>query len=120
MGSSLRGVERLAVLLVAAAALIAYGVGRRDLAIGIAVGGALAVANFYALRQLVAGVLQSRSDGRRAGMALMLLLKFAVLAALFYLVIVVVPLDGVGLIVGVSLVVVAIIVGGKRAMDRSG
>ena len=116
-------IERIALLLTGAATLISL-VLTWDLGwvVGVALGGLLGVGNFYALRRLVGGLFASASEDahsrKQMTMAVLLILKFGLLAAIIYLVIHIVPIEPVGLLGGISVVVVAIFVEGFRTVLR--
>lgn len=121
MSQSVQRIERLALLLTGAATLISL-VLTWDLGwvLGVALGGLLGVGNFYALRRLVGGLLGG--DGARSRkqtvMGVLLTLKLGLLAAAIYLVIRFVPIEPLGLLCGISVVVVAIFFEGFRTVLR--
>ena len=121
MSQSVQRIERLALLLTGAATLISL-VLTWDLGwvLGVALGGLLGVGNFYALRRLVGGLIGA--DGARTRkqtvMGVLLTLKLGLLAAAIYLVIRFVPIEPLGLLCGISVVVVAIFFEGFRTVLR--
>lgn len=115
-------VERIALLLTGVATLVTVVV-TWDLGwiLGVALGGLLGVGNFYALRRLVGGMVASAAQTRsrrQTAAAVLLTLKFGLLAAAIYLVIRFVPIEPLGLLCGISVVVVAIFVEGFRTVLR--
>jgi hypothetical protein len=106
-------IERLNAVLAALLSLGAALVFSAPVAIGVAVGGALAVANFYGVRRLVGASL--RRDGmRRAALQLLLIGKLGVLFVLVFLAIRFLPLSPVGLAVGMSVFLISIAVESVR------
>ena len=90
------------------------------LTLGVAVGGALGVANFYALRCLMAGIFRHRdTPPKQIAMTLLLMLKFGVLGGALYLVLTYLPVNGLALLFGVSLVVLSILAEGFRSAIRA-
>ncbi len=116
MKHGLHFIEKLALVLVALATLISLFVADFSFTLGLAVGGVLAVGNFYALRRLMTGIMESKSSPRQALLTILLLFKFGVLGALLYLIIVFLPVDAVGMLLGVSLVVTSIFIEGFRSV----
>ena len=118
MNSGLHFIEKLALVLVAFATLLSLFAASMQFSLGVAVGGVLGVANFYALRRLMTGIMHSKSAPRQALLTVLLLLKFGLLGLALYLVIVYLPVDAVGMLLGVSLVVVSIFLEGARTVLR--
>jgi hypothetical protein len=107
--------QLLGLILVGVAVLAAALFGGRRIVLGVLVGGGLASANFYALRRIVAGLMQGGRPRRMIVLATLLTLKFGLLALLFYLTIRFLPLSPIGLLGGITVVVLAILVEGLRA-----
>ncbi len=106
--------QLLGLILVAVAVLAAALLGDRRMVLGVLVGGGLASANFYALRRIVGGMMQGGRPRRMVLLAGLLTVKFGLLALLFYLSIRYLPIDPVGLLGGITVVVAAILVEGLR------
>lgn len=113
-------VERTALGLVGVATLASLLVGDRAVVLGIGVGGGMAAVNFMALRRILGSIFRSAGSNpqKQAVMAVLLMLKFGVLAASLYLVLRYVPLSALAFLVGVSLVVLAIFAEGLVSMLR--
>jgi predicted PurR-regulated permease PerM len=109
-------IERLSIGLVAVAALIALIWTKQSVALGVAVGGVLTIANFALLRRLMRGIVSSKSQPRKAVLSLILLFKFGLVGGLIYLVMTYLPVDALGLMFGVSLVVLSVFIEGFRSM----
>jgi hypothetical protein len=110
-------IERLAALLVAIVTLASLVLRDHRITLGVALGGAVAVLNFWGLRRILQGIV--RAQGRKqALLGLLLSLKFGALAAALYLVIRVAPVHPIALLVGISTVVIAIFVEGCRSVLR--
>jgi hypothetical protein len=115
---ALHFIEKLSLVLVATATLISLFVANLDFTLGLAVGGVLATVNFYALRRLMLGIIESKQSPRQAFLMVLLLLKFGLLGLVLYLVLRFLPIDATGMLLGVSLVVTSIFVEGFRTMTR--
>jgi uncharacterized membrane protein len=113
-------IERLASILVVSATGIALLAGEMPLALGLAVGGILAVVNFYLLRALMGAIIASEHPPRQAALTVLLVFKFALMGTAIYLVLRYLPLDPKGLLLGVSVVVASILIAGFRAAMREG
>jgi len=96
----------LGVVVVAASLLL----GSAPVTLGAGVGAVLALANFWALRRLVAGMLRNSTKGRALA-TLLLTLKLGVLAGVLFLLMRYVPMDAPALLVGISVVVAVIVAG---------
>ena len=107
--------QLLGLILVGVAVLAAALLGDRRMVLGVALGGGLASGNFYALRRIVAGLMQGGRPRRMIVLATLLTLKFGLLALLFYVTIRFLPVNPVGLLGGITVVVLAIFVEGLRA-----
>jgi len=117
---SARRVERTALTLVGVATLASLLTGDRAVVLGVGVGGALAALNFMALWRILASIFKSAGTNpqKQALMAVLLMLKFGFLAVSLYLVVRYVPLNSLALLVGISLVVLAIFTEGIVTMLR--
>lgn len=113
-------IERLAAALVVVAAGMSLAFASTRFALGVAIGGVLSVLNFYALRTLMRGLTQSKHPPRQAMLALLLMLKFAVMGVAIFLLINYAPLAPGGMLLGVSIVVVSILIEGFRIAARGG
>ena len=117
----LRRLERtaLAFCVLSAALAVAIGRGRTDVAVGILGGGALIGVSYWAIRAGVDGLVRlaggagvssgnGQKSGRKAAATLLRLTgRYALLAAMAYVMIARLRLHPIGLLVGVSSVVVA-------------
>ncbi|MCC6747655.1 MAG: ATP synthase subunit I [Deltaproteobacteria bacterium] len=111
-------IERLSLLLVVLATLVCLVAGHRPMSLGAGVGGLLAVANFFALRRLMLGIVRSNHPPRQIVLTLLLLVKIGVLGGAIYLVMTRLPVDPKGMLLGVSVVVLSIFVEGFRTVLR--
>jgi hypothetical protein len=113
-------IERLNALLAGVLSVGAAILFSSPVAIGVAVGGALAVVNFYGVRRLVAASL--RRDGmKRAALQLLLIGKMGLLFVMVFLAIRFLPLNAVGLAIGMSVFLISIAVESIRfAMGTHG
>ncbi len=107
-------IQRLSLLLLAVAILVSLFVGGTSVVLGVALGGGLAAANFYALRRIVGGLIAGGSGRKLATLTVLLTLKFGVLGVLLYLVITRLPVNPLALLAGISVVVLAIFIEGFR------
>jgi hypothetical protein len=109
----LRRIERwnglLAGILILGAVVFFGG----QVALGVAVGAVLAVANFWGMRLLVGASLR-RQGGKRAALQLLLIAKMGILFLLVFLAIRYLPLHPVGLAVGLSVFLISIAVESLR------
>jgi hypothetical protein len=102
-------ISRLNALLAGVLSLGAFLLFSTPVAIGVAVGSALAVVNFYGVCRLVGASL--RRDGmKRAALQLLLIGKMGLLFVMVFLAIRFLPLDPVGLAVGMSVFLISIAV----------
>lgn len=111
-------IERLAAALVVLATIAASLLASPRFALGVALGGLLSVLNFWALRTVLRGLMRAQHPPKQAGLALLLMLKFALMGVAIFLLINYAPLDASGLLVGVSIVVLAILIEGFRIAAR--
>ena len=114
---SLRRIEVLNLVLVAAASLLALGVSR-PFFWGVLAGGALNAANF----RIVAGVVRSMFLGRRGVNAVnagLYWFKFTALLAVVGALILWVKVDGVGFVVGLTTLLIAIAVEASLRLVKS-
>jgi hypothetical protein len=107
--------QLLGLILVGVAVLLAALFGDGRMVLGVVVGGGLASANFFALRRIIGGLMEGGQPRRMAILATLLTLKFGLLAVLFYVAIRFLPLSPIGLLGGITVVVLAILVEGLRA-----
>lgn len=115
-GHGLHFIEKLALVLLVVAVGISLVAAELRFTLGVLTGGLLGVANFYALRRLMTGIAESKHSPRQAFLTVLLLLKFGLLGVALYLVIVFLPIDATGMLLGVSLVVVSIFIEGFRTV----
>src|SRR5437773_3772291 len=92
-------IERLNGVFAAVLIAAAFVFFDRAVAIGVAVGAGLSVINFYGMRKLIGASLRRRGT-QRALLQLLLILKMGVLFVLVFLAIRFLPLNPVGLAVG--------------------
>jgi hypothetical protein len=111
-------IERISLLLLAVATLLALVLADIPFALGTFVGGLLGVGNFAILRRLMAGIVASGSQPKKAMLSFILLFKFGLVGALIFVVMKYLPIDPVGLMIGVSTVVISIFVEGFRMVQR--
>jgi len=116
-------VERIALVLVAVATLISLVSMDRAIFLGVGLGGALAAANFHALRRILQALFKShdqKSSSRQAMLSVLLTIKFGLLAACIFLVVRYLPVNPMAFLAGISTVVLAIFVEGVRVVLRGG
>ena len=102
-------IERMNALLGGVLSLGAFAFFSTPVAIGVAVGAALAVLNFHGVRRLVGASL--RRDGmKRAALQLLLIGKMGLVFLLVFLAIRFLPLNPVALAVGMSVFLISIAV----------
>ena len=90
-----------------------------EITAGAGVGATLALANLWALRRLVGRILDTSAHGKGAAGA-MLALKFLVFVGVLYLLMRYLPMDLFALLIGVSVVVAAAVLGalfGPQPLD---
>lgn len=110
-----RRIERTSLVLLGVALLASLFTWQPRFVLGVALGGGLATLNFWALRRLIGALLVEGQTRRRQGvMGLLLALKFGILGASLFLIIRFVPVHPIGLLVGVSTLVLAIFIVGLR------
>ena len=78
-------------------------------ALSVLVGGMLAIANFYWLRSILRRALDQQADRASRFAQLRYLLRFALLGVAIYLLVVVGKADVIGLLLGLSVLVISII-----------
>jgi len=111
-------IERLAALMMVVAVLGAWISGEAAIALGIAAGGALSVVNFYVLRLLIGGIMRAANPPSQAVLAMLLMVKFTVMGFAVYWVVGHARLNISGLLIGVSVVVLAVLAEGFRLAVR--
>lgn len=109
-------IERLSLILVAAATLVSLVFWTASITLGTLVGGGLAALNFIALRRLVQAIVQGSQPRKQAMMVILLALKLGVLAASLFLIIRYLPVHPLALVVGISIVVISIFAEGFRTV----
>jgi hypothetical protein len=107
-------IERLALVLLGLALLVSLLSRSTRVVLGVATGGGLAALNFFALRRLTLGIVASESRNRQTVLAVLLAAKLGFLAAVLYLVLRFLPVDGLAFLAGISVVVLSILVDGLR------
>lgn len=111
-------IERVALLLLAAATLVLLLLDRVAPALGVAAGGLLGVLNLWALRRLLAALVASGRPWQQAGLAGLMVLKLSAVGLVLWVLIRRVQVDALGFLGGVSLVVLAILIEGLRLALR--
>ena len=107
-------IEQLAALLVVLVGTALLAFGATGLAAGAVAGGALSIANFYLLRKLSRGLLRTTHPPKQLLLGLLMATKFLVMGAALFVMIRYAHLDAIGMLVGVSLVVLSILIGGFK------
>lgn len=114
---SIKRIELLSLLLLALAFGLSLVFWRdRQISLGVLIGGVLATANFWGLRRIVYAIVHSNNPRRQFPLAIMLTLKFGLLAATLFAVIKLVHINVLALLVGISVVVAAIMFEGFRSL----
>ena len=111
-------VEHLSLLFVVISAAVLAPIAPSATTTGLVLGGLLATLNFTLLRRLISALVRRQRPIRQALLAVFLVAKFLLLAVALYLLIRYLPVDGLGLILGVSVVVIAILAEAIRATLR--
>ena len=101
-------VERVSILLLAIAGIIATALGAYAFALTSVGAGLVAVLNFYFLRHMVMAMLHGGRAGVQIFLGMLLIMKFAVLGALAYLSLQIFNLNPIAILTGLSLVVLGI------------
>lgn len=118
MNRQVHFIEQLTLILTAAATLVTMLLAELPVTLGVGIGGALAAANFFALRRLMLGIAGSAERPRQVVLLLLLIAKFGIVAGIIYLVLTQLPVQAVAMLVGVSFVVIAIFIDSLRTMLR--
>jgi hypothetical protein len=117
MSQPVQRIEKLSALLVGIATLLSLLLRDSRITLGVALGGALATLNFWALRRILQGIIQGGGNPRRqALLGLILTLKLGLVAAVIYLIVSYLPLHPIAFLVGISFVVLAIFIEGFRSV----
>jgi hypothetical protein len=106
-----------------AVAIVATVIGwpsRTDVMLGIAGGGLLSFVSFYAIRSSVDALVRPAGAGGRAGAAVKLAGRYALLALLAYVMIARLRLHPLGLMVGATALVAAATAEAVRGLGRRG
>lgn len=113
-------VERLSLVLTAITGLTAqYGFNAKpDLVFAIGLGGLLSTINFGLMRRLLSGLFQSDRLPTQAALGIVLIVKLGVIGVLLYLLIATWAVNPIGLLTGLSAVVIAIFIEGFRTLLR--
>lgn len=111
-------IERVALLLLAAATLLLLLGDLVAPALGVAAGGLLGVLNLWALRRLLAALVASGRPWQQAGLAGLMVLKLSAVGLVLWVLLRRVQVDALGFLGGVSLVVLAILIEGLRLALR--
>lgn len=114
MTRQLQKIERTALGIVGFVTLISAVFAGASVTAGVALGGLLTVGNFYTLRRLVGALLRGGGKPRQAVLSTLLLLKLAAVSALVYALLVYLAIDGLGLLVGMTVALVAIMLEAAR------
>ena len=119
MNQPVQRIEKLSALLVGIATICSLLLRDSRVTLGVALGGALATLNFWALRRILQGIIQGGGNPRRqAILGLILTLKLGLVAAVIYLAVSYLPLHPIAFLVGISFVVLAIFIEGFRTVLR--
>ena len=103
---------RLGVVLWLAAAIPAWWLGRSVL-LGVLLGGALGLANLWALHRIVGGIARARG-ARSAGLGVLLAAKFLALAGLVVLCLRVARVHPLAFVAGLTIFVIALLLASAR------
>lgn len=109
-------IERLSLILTAIVTLVTFFTSDLNITLGVLFGGLLGTANFYVLRRLMAGMIRAGNQPRQAILCLLLLAKFGILGSFIFLALRFLPLDGLSMMLGFSLVVISIFFEGFRSI----
>lgn len=101
----IRWVVGCAAVLAVVGVGVSLGLGRVDYAVGIAVGGAIALANLWMLTRLVRRMMAPGGAGASVGL---FLLKMGLLGGVLFGAFKLVPMDVLGFTLGLSVVVLAV------------
>jgi hypothetical protein len=118
MSQPVQRIEKLSALLVGIATLLSLGFRDSRVTLGVALGGAVATLNFWALRRILQGIIQGRNPRRQAILGLLLTLKLGAVAGLILLAVSYLPIHPIALLAGISVVVLAIFIEGFRTVLR--
>jgi hypothetical protein len=118
MSQPVQRIEKLSALLVGIATLGSLAFRDHRITLGVAAGGVLATLNFWALRRILQGIVQSRNPRRQLFLGLLLMLKLGLVAALIFVAVKYLPIDPIALLAGISVVVLAIFIEGFRTVLR--
>jgi len=119
MSQPIQRIEKLSALLVGIATVASLALRDYRITLGVALGGALATLNFWALRRILQGIVQGKNPRRQAFLGLLLTFKLGIVAAVIYLAVRLLPIHPVAFLVGISFVVLAIFIEGFRTVLRS-
>ena len=111
--------ERASVALIALTSGITLWLVGQRMALGVVAGGALSVVNLYVLRWLVGALLRAERPPRQVGLVTLLVFKFALMGLAIFAIVHFLPLSPLGVLLGVSLVVLSILAEGFRAAFRA-
>lgn len=120
METQVKRIERTALLLVVVATAVSVVFWDWRIVLGVALGGGLAALNFHVLRRIMQSLFKSSGakPQQQAALGVVLMLKFAVLGTIIFLVIRFVPVNMVALMAGISVVVAAIFIEGICTLLR--
>jgi hypothetical protein len=107
-------IERLSLLLLAAGMVGSAVFTDLTICLGLLIGGLFGVGNFYALRRLVFAIARSENHHKQTMMVLILVLKFGLVAFCIYGALKFLPVNAIALLMGISVVVLAIFIEGFR------
>lgn len=116
---SLQRIERLSLGMLSLALLGTLAFQDFAISTGVALGGGIAVINFYALRRLLQAIFQSATPRKQALLTVLLTMKFGLIAIGIFLAVKYIKMNALALIIGFSIIVVAIFLEGFRAFFKS-
>lgn len=113
-----RTIEVLATVLTVLATIASSIIWDAQTAMGVGLGGALGVLNFFTLRRIVGSMISTESQGKQAALGGILTAKFAVLGFVIFFILRFLPVSGVALISGFSLLVLSILLAGFASVIK--
>jgi hypothetical protein len=117
--STEKSVASCIAVFAALAVVLCFALGGAQLALGAALGGALALGDYVFMWWAAARIFRGPQRGR-AGLTFLLTMKFGLIGALLYFLIVVAGVEALGLALGLGALVLGIVVGAlAHAPSRS-
>jgi ATP synthase I chain len=114
--SAVKSIELFSLLMVGVATLASLLMWDMGITLGVALGGIIGTANFYALRRLIQAIVAGDSPRKQGVMVVLLTLKFGLLAVAIYLAVKLLPINPLALLVGISFIVLSIFIVSFRSM----